>query len=291
MSCASGHLQVPNRALEALLAAAVGLFFSIAAAQAAEILPEGGKLLPVERIQLYAEEHGKGPTLVLLHNFGSSSQAWKFALPELAGRFHVVLIDLPGHGHSTGWSVPKFDYPGAARAIFEVLDKLGVKDFELIGPSIGGALALRMAAEQPERISALVTIGGFDRVSDEAAAILKAPGCETLSPDELELQRKIHANGDEQIRAIQKQFCNEVENTGALTPPLAKIKARTLIVQGDHDRFFPLHVGVGLYAAIPKSYLWVVPDSGHLPCFDEKHRDSFLKVAIEFLGSDWESRH
>ncbi|TLZ01993.1 MAG: alpha/beta fold hydrolase [Gammaproteobacteria bacterium] len=145
----------------------------------------------------------KGPTLVLLHDFGSSSQAWKSALPELAGRFHVVLIDLPGHGHSTGWLVPKFDYPGAAHAIFEVLDKLGVKDFEPIGPSTD----------------------------------------------------------------------------------------RTLIVQGDHDRFFPLHVGVGLYAAIPKSYLWVVPDAGHLPCFDERHRDSFLKVALEFLGSDWESRH
>lgn len=291
MSCASGHLRFRNRALEALIALAGGLLFSIAAARAAETLSEDGHLLAVEGIQLYAEEHGKGPTLVLLHNFGSSSVAWKFALPELAGRFHVVLIDLPGHGHSTGWLAPKFDYAGGAHAILEVLDKLGVKDFELIGPSSGGALALRMAAEQPERISALVTIGGFDRVSDEAAAILKTPGCETLSPEELAVMRTLHANGDEQIHALQKQFCNEVENTGALTPPLFKIKARTLIVQGDHDRFFPLHVGVGLYAAIPKAYLWVVPDAGHLPCFDEKHRDSFLRVALDFLGSDWKPRH
>ncbi len=291
MSCALGHLRFPNRALEALLAVAGGLLSFNCSARAAVTLPEGGHLLPVEGIQLYAEEHGKGPTLVLLHNFGSSSEAWKFALPELAGRFHVVLIDLPGHGHSTDWLAPKFDYTGGAHAIFEVLDKLGVKDFELIGPSSGGALALRMAAEQPERISALVTIGGFDRVSDEAAAILKTPGCETLSPEELAEMRKLHANGDEQIHALQKQFCNEVENTGALTPPLVKIKARTLIVQGDHDRFFPLRVRVGLYAAIPKAYLWVVPDAGHLPCFDEKHRDSFLKVALDFLGSDWKPRH
>jgi hypothetical protein len=56
-------------------------------------------------------------------------------------------------------------------------------------------------------------------------------------------------------------------------------------------QFRAFFVRVGLYAAIPKSYLWVVPDAGHLPCFDEKHRDSFLKVALEFLGNDWESRH
>lgn len=98
-----------------------------------------------------------------------------------------------------------------------------------MGVVTGGALALRMAVEQPERISALVTIGGFDRVSDEAATILKTPGCETVSPEELAVKRKVHANGDEQIHAIQRQFCDEVQNTGALTPPLAKIKARTLI--------------------------------------------------------------
>lgn len=253
-------------------------------------LPQGGQLLPVDGIELYAEEHGTGSPVVLLHNFGNSGTGWTFIVPELSKQHRVLLVDLPGHGRSTGWKADVFDYPAAAKRVFLALDQLGVQRFSLIGASTGGAVALRMAAEQPDRVEALVVVGGFDRISDEATTLLSKPGCEDLSPDDWTRQRSRHSYGDDQIRSLQKQFCNEIRNPDLLTPlPLDQIKARTLIIQGDHDPFFPARVGVGIFQLVPKAYLWVVPDSGHLPGFDGKDRTSLIAAVQSFLEKGLQS--
>src|SRR5918994_183748 len=126
------------------------------ASQAPPALPEGGKLLPVDGIELYVEEQGQGSPVVLLHNFGNSVAGWAFIVPELSKDHRVLVIDLPGHGHSTGWKDEVFDYPAAAKRVFRALDQLGIQRLSLVGASTGGAVALRMAADQPDRVEALV---------------------------------------------------------------------------------------------------------------------------------------
>jgi pimeloyl-ACP methyl ester carboxylesterase len=74
------------------------------------------------------------------------------------------------------------------------------------------------------------------------------------------------------------------------TPPyLSTITARTLIVHGDRDRFFPVSIPVEMYRAIPDSYLWVIPNGLHRPewVFGEAHAGAFAKAALEFLNGDW----
>jgi pimeloyl-ACP methyl ester carboxylesterase len=67
------------------------------------------------------------------------------------------------------------------------------------------------------------------------------------------------------------------------TPPLlSTITARTLIVHGDRDPFYPVSLPVEMYAAIPRSYLWVVPNGGHGPIFGEM-TESFVKGVLAFL--------
>ena len=75
------------------------------------------------------------------------------------------------------------------------------------------------------------------------------------------------------------------------TPPyLSTITARTLIVHGDRDPFFPVSIPVEMYRAIPHAYLWVIPNGGHWPdrVFAEPHADAFAKTALEFQSGDWE---
>lgn len=255
-------------------------------------LPQGGKLVPVDGIELYVEEHGLGSPVVLLHNFGNSGAGWAFIVPELSREHRVLLVDLPGHGRSTGWKEDVFDYSAAAKRVFRALDQSGVQRFGLVGASTGGAVALRMAAEQPERVEALVVVGGFDRLTDEATAILKQPGCQDLTPDQWARKRQQHSHGDDQIRGLQRMFCNETNNPHLLTPPpLGQVKARTLIIHGDHDRFFPVRIGLGIYQAIPKAYLWVVPDADHLPGFDERDRASVVATIRSFLGTEWRPKY
>jgi pimeloyl-ACP methyl ester carboxylesterase len=257
-----------------------------------DALPPGGRLLPVEGVTLYVEEHGTGDPVVLLHNFTNSGAGWAFLVPGLASRYRVLVVDLPGHGRSTGWEDRCFDYAGAARRVLGALDRLAVGRCRLVGASTGGAVALRMAAAQPERVDALVVLGSFDRITDEAVAILSKPGQEELTADEMAEQRRRHAHGDDQIRALQRMFCNERENPQLRTaPPLGRITARTLIIHGDHDKFFPPRVAVAMYDAIPQAYLWVVPDGGHLPGFDGREPAAVAAAIRSFLGGDWEPRY
>ena len=73
------------------------------------------------------------------------------------------------------------------------------------------------------------------------------------------------------------------------TPPyLSTIQARTLIVHGDRDHLYPVGLALEMYTAIPKSYLWIIPNGGHGPIFG-KMAGHFVEAAMEFLrgyGSD-----
>ena len=71
------------------------------------------------------------------------------------------------------------------------------------------------------------------------------------------------------------------------TPPyLSTITARTLIVHGDRDPLYPVNLALEMYAAIPRSYLWIVPNGGHGPIFGGI-TDRFVETALAFLRDDW----
>ena len=71
-------------------------------------------------------------------------------------------------------------------------------------------------------------------------------------------------------------------------PYLASINASTLIVQGDRDEFFPVPVAMEMYDAIPNSYLWVVPNTGHSAGLGEvKSRKLFTERVIDFFSGNW----
>ncbi|MFT3776112.1 MAG: alpha/beta hydrolase [Minicystis sp.] len=69
------------------------------------------------------------------------------------------------------------------------------------------------------------------------------------------------------------------------TPPLlSTIRARTLIVSGDRDPFYPVELAVQMYRAIPRAALWVIPNDGHGPIYG-KWRESFERATLEFLDA------
>ena len=68
------------------------------------------------------------------------------------------------------------------------------------------------------------------------------------------------------------------------TPPaLGKIEARTLIVHGNRDEFFPVSMPVQMYESIPGSELWIVLGGDHVPIFEERTAE-FLRVSQRFLA-------
>lgn len=73
----------------------------------------------------------------------------------LEGRYHCIAVDLPGHGSSTGLPPEAYTIEGAARALLDLLDDLGVERPVISGYSMGGRLALYLALRHPDRLSGL----------------------------------------------------------------------------------------------------------------------------------------
>ena len=97
-------------------------------------------------------EQGEGEALLLLHGFTGSSASWERVLPELAGAYRVIAVDLLGHGMSDAPAEPaRYGMVPVAADITALLDHLGIDRAHLFGYSMGGRLALYLALLLPER--------------------------------------------------------------------------------------------------------------------------------------------
>jgi pimeloyl-ACP methyl ester carboxylesterase len=105
---------------------------------------------------------GTGAPLVLLHGIGSSRRAWDPVLPALAARFDVIAVDLPGFGDSAPL-YGQAEVPPArlAESVADLLDDLGVTAPHLAGNSLGGWVALELAARRPVASLTLLSPAGL----------------------------------------------------------------------------------------------------------------------------------
>jgi pimeloyl-ACP methyl ester carboxylesterase len=102
---------------------------------------------------------GSGPPLILLHGLGESAHDWRWVIPAFALTYRVYALDMPGSGES---AKPAVNYTPAylTRMVIGFLDALGIGPALMIGHSLGGLIALRLAVYQPERVRALVLVDG-----------------------------------------------------------------------------------------------------------------------------------
>jgi pimeloyl-ACP methyl ester carboxylesterase len=234
---------------------------------------------------------GEGDPLLLLHGFFATGAVWEPFYEEFSGRYRVIVPDLRGHGRSTNPS-GRFTHSQSALDVFALLDLLGVDTFRAMGISTGGMTLLHMSTRQPERVEAMVLIGATSYFPEQAREIMRAASPDAVSVEYLEGVAQRHSRGLEQARELMAQFHafkDSYDDMNFTSPYLSTITARTLIVHGDRDRFFPVSVPVQEYEAIPKSYLWIVPNGGHVPLLEsERVREMFSEVVLNFLAGKWE---
>ena len=108
--------------------------------------------------RLWSTSYGEGTPLVMIHGMGSASSAWKQITPELAKKFRVIHMDLPGHGFSNMDSTAEMDPHSLAERVFVELNTLKIEKFHLVGNSLGGWVAMDIAAEHPDQVLSVVGI-------------------------------------------------------------------------------------------------------------------------------------
>lgn len=246
--------------------------------------------LPVNGITMAYRDIGKGPALVLLHGFGGTGEAWNPFIEELSVDYRLIIPDLRGHGRSVNPS-GHFTHRELALDVFGLLDQLGIDSVSAIGSSMGAMTLLHAATQQRDRVNAMVLVGGSPYLPESARVIYRYSQPDSIPEEELKWMSKQHIGGKEQVMHLLRQFYaykDSYDDVNFTKPYLASIKSRTLIVQGDRDEFFPLHVATEMYNSIPNSYLWVVPNMGHSAGLEETESQKiFTKTVLNFLNGNW----
>lgn len=248
----------------------------------------GGQIEIINDIEIYYETRGDGQPLALLHGGGGIGANWELIFKEPPEGYRLVIPDLRGHGSSTDPSTT-FSFKQVALDVFALLDRIGIDRFKAIGVSLGAKTLLHMATQQPGRVEAMVLVSATPYFPEQARALMRQLSSANHSEAEWQQMRQWHKRGDEQIKklwALMSALENSYEDMNFTPPYLSTITARTLIVHGDRDPLYPVNLAMEMYQAIPRSYLWIVPNGGHGPIFGDL-TGHFVETALAFLRNDW----
>lgn len=256
----------------------------------AEIETRAGRVEYVER--------GSGPALLLLHATLHDRHDYDPILATLSESFRTLTVDWPGHGGSE-----KAEEPSAhlfADVLEDIVDGLDLGDVRVIGNSVGGFAAARLAIRRPEQVSGLVLVnsGGFNDMNAVARGVCRTMGTPAVfrrlsrgfvhtymqSANELDraIERRAIAKGrtSEGLRIASGLWKSFAEPAHDLRKAASQIKAPTLVVWGTRDRTQPLSAGRTAQRVIPGAELVTLP-TGHVVFSSDP--DGFLEAVVPFL--------
>lgn len=119
---------------------------------------DASRFVQAAGIDWHVQSMGEGPLLLLVHGTGAATHSWRALAPLLARHFHVLAMDLPGHGFTSAPGHGEYALPQMAAALGALLAKLDVKPVVAVGHSAGAAIAIRMTLDgaiTPRRIVSL----------------------------------------------------------------------------------------------------------------------------------------
>ena len=266
--------------------------------------------IKVNDAQLHIRKRGIGNAIFLVHGSFSSLHTWEGWEDEISKNFKTISIDLPGHG-LTGPSqneVYTTDY--YADLLFALADTLKIDTLSVVGNSMGGTVAWKMALRHPERIKEIILIdaAGYSKTKTNQqinkpllfklldnniidSAFLK------ITPRfvfELNLRQVFFDNKkitDDQIDRYYKLMLREGNRTATLErlrnggknlqDSIQFIKTPTLILWGENDKWIPSENAYRFNSDIKDSKLVIYKNAGHVPM--EEIPDETLQAAKEFL--------
>lgn len=300
------------------IAASAALLLSFTTACTQEELTQSAlqldqKYSRLERKTIHVGEHdiaylegGRGPTILMLHGITADSGNWTRFARYYTEHYHVIIPDLPGFGDSSRIQNASYSIPSQTERMHAFMHALGVSQFHLVGNSMGGYIGAYYAAQYPEQV---LTLGLFDAAGVDAPKQtqfmkeLFAGNNLMLPKDRDDFQRVLHlvmqdppyipgfvrdVLADKALKYRDfntKVFAELKQQQLDLAPYLAKIKAPTLLLWGEHDKVIdPSSIAVfQRYLTGSKTTVSILPEVGHLPMLEQPGETA--KRYSAFLGS------
>jgi pimeloyl-ACP methyl ester carboxylesterase len=271
--------------------------------------PEIGKSAEANGIRTNYLEAGSGnETVVLVHGSGpgvTSYANWRLVIPALAENFRVVAPDMVGFGFSDRPDDVTYSLDTWANQTVGLMDTLGIQKAHLVGNSFGGAIALRIATQHPERVGKLVLMGsmgvpfeiteGLDRVWGYEPSVENMRKVldfftydKQMIDDELARSRYEGSIQPGFQEAFSAMFPAPRQRwVEAMTIPddeLKRLPHRALIVHGREDQVIPVLNSYYLEGILENGDLAVYSKCGHWSMI-ERNADFNRQVRDFFLGS------
>lgn len=269
-----------------------GLFEPAAASPAGVYVPVETRT--GETVQLYAEEHGTGRPVLMLHGLGASTYTWRNIVPGLARTHRVITLDLKGFGRSDKPFDLAYSPNDHAELVLGFIRRTRLEDLTLVGHSYGGAIALivaeRLAAQRDARLRSLIVMNApaFPQEMTPFVAFMKLPvvpyAVLSLVPPELSTWLSLEPDNIlrtsfADIHAYAKPFWQASARhalittarrivPGNLTEIIAsyrRIRAPALVVWCDDDPTVPIATGHRLARTLPRARLEILEGCGHAP--------------------------
>ena len=269
----------------------------------------------VDGMRVHYQEFGDpaNPPMILLHGYTASVYVWRTAAPMLADAgFHVIAPDLIGFGYSEKPRQFEYSIAAQARMISRLMDRLGIGRAHLVGSSYGGAVALTLALDEPERVGKLVLSSAVCNDEPKSHPILRLASLplvgELITPfvsdSKMFLRKRMHntlapanhhlidtdridsirrpllaADAHHSLLATSRNWRAErIERDAHL------IKPETLIIWGANDRVIPIASGRRLHKKIPEARMTVIRNCGHVP--QEEKSEIFAGLISEFCQNN-----
>ncbi|MFE2416352.1 alpha/beta fold hydrolase [Streptomyces hokutonensis] len=271
-------------------------------------------LLDVVGKKIFVAETGDGPPVLLLHGGGPGASGisnYHRNIAELAKEYQVIVPDLPGYGRSTKGVDGADPFGYLADAIRALLDQLGLDKAHLVGNSYGGACALRLALDTPDRVDRMVLMGPGGIGTTRA---LPTPGLNSLlnyysgdGPSRLKLEKFIRTYlvfnaADVPDSVIDARYAASIEPEVVAAPPLrrptslravwkmdftrdkrlARLPVPTLVLWGAADKVNRPSGGRMLAERMPNCDLYEVANTGHWVQFERA--ELFNRLCADFLA-------
>ncbi len=117
-----------------------------------------GRIVDVDGLGVHVVEAGRGPAVILIHGFGGHTFSFRYLIPALAREHRVIALDLKGFGYTERVDTD-YSQTAQARLVVGLMDALGVEKASLVGHSMGGGVAMRVASTWPQRVESVVLAG------------------------------------------------------------------------------------------------------------------------------------
>lgn len=275
------------------------------------------RLIDVDGRTIFVAETGDGPPVLLLHGGGPGASGvsnYSRNIAALAEEYRVIVPDLPGYGRSTKGVDPQDPFGGLASGIRGVLDALDLERAHLVGNSYGGACALRIALDSPDRVDRMVLMGPGGVGTTRA---LPTPGLNSLlnyyggdGPSRLKLEKFIRnylvfnaAQVTDDV--IESRYQASIDPDVIASPPLRRpsgpnalrtlwrmdftrdarlgsLPVPALVLWGAADKVNRPSGGAELAKGMPNCDLYVVANTGHWVQYERA--ELFNRTCADFLA-------